>query len=121
MKKIHKALTFRASSIGDCLMGKHLLENIHVQRPNARLGIVVASRGAMIRDLFAAYPWLEVIETSRRNPQTLFSLLRIFFRSDLVITQYAGKKGGRFSLRVLAGDYSARGTHCFNDASQWNG
>lgn len=124
MKKIHKALTFRASSIGDCLMGKHLLENIYAQHPNARLGIVVASRGAMIRDLFAAYPWLEVVEANRRNPRALFSLLRNFFRSDLVITQYAGKKGGRFGFASkLAARLLAKrgGLIGFNDASQWNG
>src|SRR3989338_3419571 len=96
--KIEKALTFRASSIGDCLMGKYLLENIHAQFPNARLGIVVASRGAMIRDLFATYPWLEVIEANRRSPRSLFYLWRNFRNSDLVMTQYAGKLGGRFGL-----------------------
>lgn len=124
MKKIHKALTFRASSIGDCLMGKHLLENIHAQHPNARLGIVVASRGAMIRDLFAAYPWLEIVEASRRNPRTLFLLLRNFFRSDLVVTQYAGKKGGRFSFtsKLAARLLAKRGELIgFDDVSQWNG
>ena len=97
--EIKKALTFRASSIGDCLMGKYLLENIHVQFPSARLGIVVGSRGAMLRDLFAAYPWLEIIEANRRSPSALFSLLKNFYGSDLVITQYAGKPCGRFSFR----------------------
>lgn len=123
MKKIHKALTFRASSIGDCLMGKHLLENIHAQYANARLGIVVASRGAMIHDLFAAYPWLEIVEVNRRNPRDLFSLLRNFFRSDLVITQYAGKKGGRFGFasKLVARLLAKRGGLIgFNDALQWN-
>ncbi|MFZ1075040.1 MAG: glycosyltransferase family 9 protein [Minisyncoccia bacterium] len=95
---INKALTFRASSIGDCLMGKYLLENIHRQYPDARLGIVVASRGAMIRDLFAAYPWLEILEASRRRPSSLVSLWKRYHGSDLVVTQYAGKKGGKFAL-----------------------
>lgn len=95
---IQKALTFRASSIGDCLMGKYLLENIHAQYPQARLGIVVASRGAMIRDLCAAYPWLEILEVNRRSPKALFSLGKDFHGSDLVVTQYAGKVGGSFGL-----------------------
>lgn len=121
--KINKALTFRASSIGDCLMGKYLLENIHMQFPQARLGLVVASRAGMIRDLFTAYPWLEVIEANRRNPQALLSLLRNFYGSDLVVTQYAGKQDGKFSLaskfvaRVLA---KRGGLVGFTDVSCWN-
>jgi len=121
---ISKALTFRASSIGDCLMGKYLLENIHAHYPEARLGIVVASRGAMIRDLFAAYPWLEIIEANRRTPRELLSLLKNFQESDVVITQYAGKQGGKFSFasklaaRTLA---KQRGLVGFTDASRFNG
>lgn len=121
--KLRKALTFRASSIGDCLMGKYLLQNIHTQFPEARLGIVVASRGAMITDLFAAYPWLHVIEVNRRSPKALFSLWRDFRGSDLVVTQYSGKKGGRFGLaskfvaRILA---KRGGLVGFNDPSKWN-
>ncbi len=122
--KIKKALTFRASSIGDCLMAKYLLENIHAQFPVARLGIVVGSRGAMIRDLFVAYPWLEVIEANRRNFKSLFYLWKNFHRSDLVVTQYAGKPGGRFSFgsklfaRILA---KRGGLIGFTDASGLNG
>lgn len=122
--QINKALTFRASSIGDCLMGKYLLENIHAQFPQARLGIVVGSREAMIRDLFAAYPWLEVIEANRRSPRSLLSLWKHFYGSDLAVTQYAGKPGGRFSFasklaaRVLA---KRGGLIGFADASRWNG
>ena len=121
---IRKALTFRASSIGDCLMGKYLLENIHVQFPEARLGMVVASRGAMIRDVCAAYPWLEIIEANRTNLSALLLLLKNFHGSDLVVTQYAGKKGGRFSFasklfaRALAKHGGLVG---FTDASRLNG
>lgn len=121
---IHKALTFRASSIGDCLMGKYLLENIHVQFPEAHLGIVVASRTSMIRDLFAAYPWLEVIEANRRDPRALWSLWKDFHGSDLVVTQYAGKRGGRFGFASkLAARLLARrgGLIGFHDASRLNG
>lgn len=121
--KMRKALTFRASSIGDCLMGKYLLENVHLQYPDARLGLLVASRGAMIRDLFAAYPWLDVIEANRRSPRALLSLGRRYAGSDLVVTQYAGKQGGRFALaskcvaRLLA---KRGGLAGFTDASTWN-
>lgn len=87
---IRKALTFRASSIGDSLMGKYLLENIRAQYPEARCGLVVASRGAMIRDLLAAYPWIEVIEANRRSPRALFTLMKRFWRSDFVCTLYTG-------------------------------
>ena len=118
---VTKALTFRASSIGDCLMGKYLLENIHDRFPDARLGIVIGSRAGMIRDLFAAYPWLEVIEANRRNPGALFSLWKNFHGSDLVVTQYAGKKGGRFGLASkLAARLLAKrgGLVGFTDASK---
>lgn len=104
-------------------MGKYLLENIHAQFPTARLGIVVGSRGDMIRDLFAAYPWLEVIEANRYSPLVLLSLFKNFYGSDLVVTQYAGKPGGSFSLasklaaRLLAKNGGLIG---FVDASRWN-
>ena len=87
---IKKAFTVRASSIGDCLMAKYLLQNIRAAYPRARLGLVVAGRGAMIRDLLAAYPWLEVIEANRRSPRALWHLIKNFWRSDLGVTQYTG-------------------------------
>lgn len=123
MKNIRKALTFRASSIGDCLMGKYLLENIHAAYPEARCGIVVANRGTMIRDLFRAYPWLEVIEASRRDLRSLFSLGNHFLGSDIVVTQYSLKSSGRFSpwsklaARILA---KRGGLIGFTDAAKWN-
>ncbi|HEX8994336.1 MAG TPA: hypothetical protein VF803_03730, partial [Candidatus Paceibacterota bacterium] len=123
MDTIRKAVTFRASSIGDCLMGKYLLENIHAQFPEARCAIVVASRGGMIRDLFAAYPWLEVREVNRFNVRELWRLWRDFRGSDIVVTQYAGKPGGRFSLRskLFARLLARRGALAgFVDAARWN-
>src|SRR3989338_8260289 len=87
---IKKAFTVRASSIGDCLMAKYLLQNIRAAYPRARLGLVVAGRGAMIRDLLAAYPWLEGIEATRRSPRALWHLIKDFWRSDLGVTQYTG-------------------------------
>ena len=123
MKDIKKALTFRASSIGDCLMGKYLLENVHAQYPRARCGLVVANHGDLMRDLFAGYPWIEVIEANRKNPRALWRLWREWRGSDLVVTQYAGKPGGVFSLaskcaaRLLA---RRGGLVGFSDASGLN-
>lgn len=123
MRKELLALTFRASSIGDCLMGKYFLENVHAAYPEARCAIVVGSHGAMIRDLFSAYPWLEVIEANRRNPSSVLSLLYSWRGSDIVLTQYAGKADGRFSLaskfvaRILA---RRGGLVGFTDAFLWN-
>jgi len=121
--EIKKALTFRASSIGDCLMGKYFLENVHAAYPDARCAIIVGSRGEMIRDLFTAYPWLEIIEANRRSPLALFSLLKNFHGSDLVVTQYAGKPGGKFSLasKLIARVLAKRGGLVgFVDVSRWN-
>ena len=119
--EIKKALTLRASSIGDCLMGKYLLDNIHAQYPRARLGLVVGSRAAMLRDLFADYPYIEVVEANRRNPASLLRLLRDWRGSDLVVTQYAGKPGGRFSLgSKLMARLLAKKLVGFSDASKFN-
>ncbi len=79
-------------------MGKYFLENVRVSNPSARFGIVVGSRGTMVRDLFSGYPWIEVVEANRRSPFSLWRLWREWRGSDMVLTQYAGKKGGRFSL-----------------------
>ena len=106
------ALTFRASSIGDSLMGKYLLENIRTAFPGARCTLAVSSRAGMVRDLFAAYPWLEVIEVNK-SPA---SLGRFFARGrqDIVITPYTGgvfgilpKLTARAVARTLVG-YSDR-------------
>lgn len=121
--EIKKALTFRASSIGDCLMGKYFLENVHAAYPQARCAIVVSSRGAMIHDLCAAYPWLEIIEVNRHKPLEVLHLLYAWCGSDVVLTQYAGKEGGRFSFsskivaRMLAKCGALIG---FADACLWN-
>jgi len=92
---IRKACTFRSSAIGDCLMGKYFLEQIHVRYPEAECSIIVASRADMIRDLLAAYPWLIVREASRRNLRGLWQTLRAMWRCDATLTQYSGR--GQFS------------------------
>lgn len=78
-------------------MGKYLLENVHAAHPDAALAVVVGSRGGMLRDLFAAYPWLDVREANRRSPKALWQLMKDYRGSDFTVTQYAGK-GGSFSL-----------------------
>jgi|GEM_PF-914648 len=121
--KIKKAITFCASSIGDALMAKYLLENIHAKFPDARLGIAVAGRGEMLRDLFAAYPWIEVVVANRRNLRSLWRLLRDWRGSDLATTQVAMKNGGAFGLASkLAARLLARrgGLFGFKDSSRLN-
>lgn len=95
--EIHKALTFRASSIGDGLMGKYLLENIHAAYPEAQCSLVVGSRASMLQDLFTAYPWLTVREANRYRLGSLLRLVRGCSGANATVTQYAGK-GGAFSL-----------------------
>lgn len=90
--KIKKAFTLRASSIGDALMGKYFLENIHVQFPEAVCGLLVGSKGEMIRELMAGYPWLKVMEANRRSPRSLFYVARDFWGSDITLTQYSENK-----------------------------
>lgn len=85
---IRTMLTFRAASIGDSLMGKYMLENVRAAYPGARCTLAVSSRAGMIRDLFAAYPWLEVIEANK-NPRSLTELFKRG-RNDVVVTPYTG-------------------------------
>ncbi len=121
-RSIQKVLTFRASSIGDALNAKYLLENIHVAYPKARCAIVVAGRGAMIRDLLAAYPWIEVVEANRKSFTSLCTLWSAFRGSDLIMIP-AAKVGASFSFpskiaaRILARRYALLG---FEDASGIN-
>ncbi len=91
---VRKALTFRASSIGDSLMAKYLLENIHAAYPDATCAILVASKSGMIRDLLAAYTWIEVIEANKNHPKDVFNAFKKLYPSDLTVTQYSGR--GRF-------------------------
>jgi ADP-heptose:LPS heptosyltransferase len=69
-------------------MAKYLLENIRTAFPTARLGLAVGSRGAMIKDLLLAYPWIEVHEASRRDLPAAGKLISRFWRSDFVLTPY---------------------------------
>ena len=104
-------------------MGKYLLDNVHAQFPEATLGLVVASRGDMIRDVLAGSPYIDVIETNRRDVFGLLKLWWKFHGSDLVVTQYAGKVGGQFALasKVAARLLARRGALVgFEDVSPWN-
>jgi len=114
--EIKKTLIFRASSIGDSLMGKYLLENIRAAYPEAHCAIAVSGRVNMLRDLFAAYPWLEVIEANK-NPRSLFTLLKRG-RNDLVVTPYTG---GTFPVAPKAiARLIARALVGYTDASNLN-
>ena len=88
---MNKVLTLRASSIGDALMGKYFLENVHAAYREAACYMLVGSRGEMIRDLLAGYPWIGVIEASRRHPRSLANAWRALRGSDIALTQYSEK------------------------------
>ena len=113
---IKNIIIFRASSIGDSLMGKYLLENICAVNPSARCTLAVSSRATMIRDLLAAYPWLEVLEVNK-NP---FSLMRFFARGrqDVVVTPYTGGVFG--VLPKLVARLSAKKLIGYSDSSPFN-
>lgn len=96
MTALRKALTLRASSIGDCLMGKYLLEQVHAAAPEAQCTLMVASRAGMIRDLLAAYPWITVRTANRTDLKGMFAALKATWGSDATVTQYSGR--GTFSM-----------------------
>lgn len=118
---IRKACTFRSSAIGDCLMGKYFLEQVHAQYPDAECSIIVASRVEMIRDLLAAYPWLVVHEASRRNLRGLLETIHAVWNSDATVTQYSGR--GKFSTlsKLFARLITRHGRLAgFSDSWLWN-
>ena len=117
---INKVLTFRPSSIGDSLMGKYFLENMHAQYPHARLGLVVGSRAGMLRDLFKGEPWIEVVEANRRDPSSIYKLWRQWHGSDAVLTYYtAGTLN--LSTKLMARSLARRGSLSgFDDKSPLN-
>lgn len=77
---VRNVLTFRPGSIGDCLMGKYFLEQVKSANPDATFTISVGTREGMVRDLFAAYPWIKVVNNRELG----------FARRDLVVTPYTG-------------------------------
>ncbi len=93
-KAVKKAATFRASSIGDALMAKYLLENIHIEYPEAQCSILVAGKAAMLRDLLAAYPWIEIVEANASRPKALLPAFKKLYPSDATVVQYSGR--GKF-------------------------
>lgn len=101
-------MTFRPGSIGDCLMAKYFLEQVRAQSPDAECTIAVPTRVGMVRDLFAAYPWLNVVETKAlRLP-----------RRDLVVTPYTG---GVVPLKTkLFARLLAKNLIGFSDRSSFN-
>ncbi|MSU74404.1 lipopolysaccharide heptosyltransferase family protein [Candidatus Kaiserbacteria bacterium] len=103
-----KVLTFRPGSIGDCLMGKYFLEQVRATYPGVEATIAVPTRVKMVRELLAAYPWIQVVQTKAlRLP-----------RRDLVITPYTG---GVFPLRTkLFARLLAKKLIGFSDRSLFN-
>lgn len=102
-------------------MAKHLLENVRAANPAARCGLVVASRGAMIKDLLQAYPWIEVVEVNRRTPVKLLRFLRDYWGSDMVVTLYTGglvKGSTKLVARIIA---KRGGLIGYKDRSSLNG
>lgn len=117
---IEKVVSFRASSIGDCLMAKYLFENVRASYPRAKCAVVVGGRGAMIQDLFAAYPWIEVVEANRRSPRAVFDLIKRYRNSDLVTTLYTGGTVN-LSTKLVARLLARRGALVgFDDPSPLN-
>ena len=44
-------------------MGKYFLEQVRVVHPALTATIAVPTRVSMVRELLAAYPWIQVVET----------------------------------------------------------
>jgi ADP-heptose:LPS heptosyltransferase len=86
---INKALTLRASSLGDCLMGKYFLENIRAQFPGAQCTLLVGSRGNMIQDLLKGYVWLHVLEVNRKDWRGVLKARSDLHGEDITLTQYS--------------------------------
>ncbi len=92
---IKKATTFRASSIGDCLMGKYFLEQVHGAFPEAQCTLLIGSRKKMISELLKGYPWIHIVEANRRSPLSVLRAFIKLFASDITLTQYSAE--GNFS------------------------
>jgi len=120
MRPIKKALTFRASSIGDALMALYLFQNIRKANPDAKCGLVVAGRGKMIKDLLLAYPWVEVIEANRKSPKAVRRLLRTYWLSDFVSTPYTAGTVGLFTKLMARFIGRSPGVIGFIDKSSWS-
>ena len=113
-----KAFTMRASSIGDALMGKYFLENLHSAHPSANLYMIAGSRGGMIRDLLAGYPWLKVLEANRHSPTSLMRVWKELVGTDLALTQPAENPfslPSKFFARLVSKKLVG-----FEDGSRWN-
>ncbi len=120
MARLRKALTLRASSIGDCLMGKYLLEHMHATAPQGQYTLIVASRAGMIRDLLIAYPWITVRSASRADVKGLLSAVGATWGSDATVTQYSGR--GTFSMHSkLFARLVTKPGRLVGFADPWNG
>lgn len=84
---LKKVLTIRAASLGDALLGKYFLENIHAIYPDAKCYLLVPMREEMIRELLSQYLWITVIEVNRKKPLSILKALIILWRTDITLTQ----------------------------------
>lgn len=119
-RAIRKALTFRASSIGDALMALYFFQNVRKANPEAACGLVVAGRGKMVKDLLLAYPWIEVIEANRKKPKAVWHLLKTFWLADVVTTPYTAGTVNIFTKLMARFIGRSPGVIGFIDKSQWS-
>lgn len=117
---VNKAITFRASALGDALNAKYLFDNVHAAYPEARCAIIVSSKASMIRDLLRAHPWIDVVQANHRDLKSLGALWRTYRDSDLVVIPRT-KAGSAFSFlsKIAARLLARRGALIgFVDASR---
>lgn len=119
-RTIKKAVTFRASSIGDALMALYLFQNVRKANPKAKCALVVAGRGKMVKDLLLAYPWLEVIEANRKSPKAVLHLLKSYWLADMVTTPYTAGTVNLFTKLMARFIGRSPGVIGFIDKSQWS-
>jgi ADP-heptose:LPS heptosyltransferase len=101
-------------------MGKYFLENVHAKFPRARCVLLVGSRKEMIRDLFAAYSWLEVLEVNRRNVRGVLRAYADLRGMDVSLTQYAENPFSLPSKLFARAVTKKGGMFGFDDRSAWN-
>ena len=115
-----KVFTMRAASIGDALMGKYLLENVHSVYPDAKCYLLVSQREKMIKDLLSAYTWIEVLHVNRKKPVSLFKTILKLWGCNFTVTQYshtAFSMPSKLFARLVTSHGCLVG---FEDKSKWN-
>lgn len=101
-------------------MALYLFQNIRKANPEARCALVVAGRGAMVKNLLLAYPWLEVIEANRTSPKAVLHLLKSYWLADIVTTPYTAGTVGLFTKLMARFIGRSPGVIGFIDKSSWS-